>query len=641
MAINSAGVPPSAFESGAASPLSAYEQELIGYANEAVQEADTFLRGQEGYSKIVPTMQAIMGVNIPIRPTYLSHTASNEIGRLAEIIRSELTDVKPSAEYKTHNDHYASDATNLGKMWTSWYYNQGIDLRYGSAIDYALVSGTGYAYQYWNKFSQDIDVMAYDSRDVLPIRPIDNSIQSCMGVILRREMTVNAVKAMFPQAARRIKEDRQGTTSKLPESNRENVMNQRIGVSTFERAQMSSQPQEKRGPGIPVVDLYYMYLNDSSTNTSSRDVMVGDFRADGTPANNYSQVVKAGDPLYPRKRLVIFTKTAVLYDGPSLYWHGLFPVSKYSLTPWSWSWLGSTPLWDCLPLQDTLNRCLRIMDDHIQKTLRPPVFGDKTSVGESEIKLISEMMAKPGAFWRQNPMGKGVEIGKVEPLDQIITTMIEFAVQKMAERCGVQDMSGLLKLGQMPEAQTVDKIMFATRPEIRSRSRMLEVFYREQGKMFMYNAAQFYTARRKFALLGREGLTHAEFDFDPQTFIPVESNDPRPRLDIAEEHLRNFSFYVAPSSLLRSAQTTDQMMALTLFRDGAIDPQTLLERLDFPNVKQVMERLAQKAQAEAALGMIGGAGDSFGPPMGGDPQGRPPSGQHPPTQRSDGDMSES
>lgn len=621
------------------------EAALLGFCSEGLREAEIGVQATEGYSKIIPTMQAIMGVNVALRPTNLSHTAVNEVGRLAAVMRAELTDVKPSAEYKTFNDQLAQNAENMGKMWTSWYYNQGIDMRMGGVIDYALVAGSGYAHQIWNKFTQDMDVIPYDARDVLPLRPIDNSIQSCYGLFLRREMTVQAVRAQFPHYASQIKEDRAGTTVKLTEVTRSAVMDTLVGKSPFERAQLMSQPQETRNAGVPVVDLFYLYINDPSINKSSQPMYVGDFYPDKRPRNNYSYVVPPGKPLFPRKRLIIFTRTCVLYDGPNYYWHGMFPVSKYSINPWQWTWLGHTPLWDCLPLQDTLNRLLRAGDDHIQKLLRPPVAGDRTSVNMGEIKAISEMLRQPGAAWLRNPMGQGVEVIKVEPLDPIFADLIQYCSEKMAQQCGVTDMSALLGLNQLPEGNTIDKLMFATKPETRSRSRMLELFYREQGKMFMYNAAQFITTRRKFALLGPNGMTVDEYDFDPATFIPNASGDPANRYEEAEQYLRQFQFYVAPSSLLRSAQTQDQMMALALFRDGALDVQSLLERLDWPNIQKIMERLGQQQQLQMmmAMGAQGGAGaPGMGNQLGGDPRGRPPSGQEPPSLRgSDGYMEES
>lgn len=634
MAINSNATPPSFIDVTSASRL-AYEDDMLGFAREAVQEGDLTIRGTEGYSKIVPTMQAIMGVLAPslkdIRPNSASSTAANEMARVASIIRAELTDTKPSADFKSFNPQFAQHAVNFGRMWTSWYYNEAIDQKYGGVVDYALVAGSGYAHQFWNKFTQDVDVIAYDARDVLPVRPIDNTIQGCYSVILRREMTVNAVRAMFPSAARDITEDRPGSTVKLPETTRASLMNSAIAPSPFEKAQMTQQPSERRGAGIPVVDLYYMYINDSSINTSSDQKQVGDFRRDGTPANDYSYIVDPRMQLYPRKRLVIFTKKKVLYDGPNIYWHGMFPVSKYTLDPWQWTWLGKTPLWDCLPLQETLNRCLRIMDDHVRKILRPPVHGDKMTVGEEELKAISEGIAGPGARWRENRSNtKGVIIEAVPPLDQIITTLIEICMKQISAQCGVDQMKGVADLAQIPEGSTIEKLQFAMRPEIRSRSRMLEVFYREQGKMYMFNAAQFYSTRRKFAMLGQESITVDDYDFDPSTFFP-SSNDPTKRFDAVHEWLQGFSFYVAPASLLRAAQTTDQMMALTLFRMNAIDVKTLLERLDTPNVQQIMDRLAKQAQDQAALAQAGAGGGGSGPlHFGGSPQGRKPSGQKPP-----------
>lgn len=656
MAINSGMLPPS-LDTSSKSARDIYERDLLGFATEAVQEGDTTIRATEGHGKIVPTMQAIMGVLAPtitsIRPANASNTAVNEIGRLAEIIRAELTDTKPSADFKTFNADYAQHAVNLGRMWTSWYYNSAIDMRYSGVIDYALVAGSGYAHQLWNKFTQDIDVVPYDARDVLPVRPVDNTIQSCYSVILRREMTVNAVRAMFPNRAKDIQEERAGSTVKLPETTRASLLNSVIGASPFDRAQLSSQPAERRGAGIPVVDLYYMYINDAARNTSTSDKMVGDFRADGSAANDYSYIVQPGNPLYPRKRLVIFTKKAILYDGPNIYWHGMFPVSKYTLTPWQWTWLGSTPLWDCLPLQETLNRCLRIMDDHVRKILRPPVHGDDRAVSASALKAISESIQGPGAYWLERSSagnGKGIQIEQVPQLDPIIKDLISLCVEKLAKRCGVDQMSSLLDLNQVPEGSTIEKLQFATRPEIRSRSRMLEVFYREQGRMFMYNSAQFYTTRRKFTMLGPDSLTIDDYDYDPSVMFP--SGDPTRRFDAVEEFLRSFSFYVAPASLLRAAQTSDQMMYLTLFRMNAIDVETLLERLDVTNVKQVLDRLAAQMQAQAQMAAnagggaggpgAGGSGPLHAPPQpGGNPAGRKPSGQQAPHMQGNGTISES
>lgn len=615
------------------------EQRILGFTTEAHQEADTGVRHTEGYSKIVPTMQAVNGVNVALRALGLSHTHINEIGRLFEVQRAELTDTKPSAEFKTFNDDLKQHAINYGKMWTSWYYSDGIDRKMGGVIDYALVGGSGYAHQIYNKFTRRIDVVPYDGRDVLPFRAMDNTVESCAGLFLRREMSINAVRAMFPPKVKYIKEDRYGSNVKLQETTRAGMMDKLVGMSAFQRAQELAQPQEQRNAGIPVVDLFYFYLTDPRINLTGGPFPVGDFSPQGKPLNNYSYIVPPGQPLYPKKRLIIFTRQCILYDGPNIYWHGLFPVSKYTITPLQWSWLGSTPLWDCLPLQDTVTRGLRAMDDHIQKVLRPPVNGDRTSVSATELKAISEQINGPGAQWLSNPMGKGVEVVKVEPLDTIVMEMMQLALQKMAERCGVRDMSALLTLNQMPEGQTIDKLMFATKPEMRAKSRNLELFYREQGKMFLYNAAQFISTREKFAILGPGGMTVDEFDFDPATFIPNSSGDPMRRRDESDNHLRQFQFYVAPSSLLRTAQQQDQMMAMALFDRKALDIESLLERLDWPNTKQVLERL-QIQQQQQLMMAAAAAGPAPGGP-GDQGVGRPRNADHPPTMRDDGSMEES
>src|SRR6185312_15879077 len=105
-------------------------------------------------------------------------------------------------------------------------------------------------------------------------------------------------------------------------------------------------------------------------------VQIGQFDQEGNPLNNWSYIVEPGQPLYPLKRCIIFTKTKLLYDGTSIYWHGMFPVTKLTLDPWPWSWLGKAPLWDLLPLQKSLDKALRVIDTQIDKIARPAIIAD-------------------------------------------------------------------------------------------------------------------------------------------------------------------------------------------------------------------------------------------------------------------------
>jgi hypothetical protein len=621
----------------------ANERQVLGFCTELLQEANLTVRQCEGWSKIEPTMRAIAGCDTMPVPKGWSSTRVNEMGRVAEIVHANLTDTKPNSEFRTHNSEYESQAMGLSKMHKIWYYNRAIDQKYGSVIDYAQACASGYSHQVWNGRIDDIDCVPYDGRDVLPVDSFDNTVQGCWGVFIRRAVPLRWAQAMFPHLAARLEADAVWEPAvKLYEMTREAQLKPER-VSPYWGAQ-NAPPEEQRGRGIRTVHLYWFYFNDPAINNNrsgGSDLLVGDFDERDDPITNYSYRVGPGQPKFPRKRLIIHSNSVRCYDGPNHYWHGMFPVSKYTMLPWPWTWLGATPMWDCLPLQDSLNHGLRVLDQHIRKFLRPPVSGDQR-VGDEYLRRVSELLAGPGGYWR-NPPGSEIKVELIQPLDQAFKDLLEICFTQIPRRVGVDDVQSLLGLGQVPEADSVEKLMFAATSASRLRSRMLELFYREQGRMFSFNVAQFYSVRRKFRLLGREGVSPTDYDYDPASFLPNLKNDKRPRVDIAHEVVGSIEFWVEPSSLLRTAAQGDRAEALALFRLGAIDIETLLERMDYQNIKQVMSRLEEqmklKLQMAAAVGgPAGGTGGDVVPqrPMGGAPQGRPPTDQTNPQLNSQG-----
>ena len=59
---------------------------------------------------------------------------------------------------------------------------------------------------------------------------------------------------------------------------------------------------------------------------------------------------------------------------------------------------------------------------------------------------------------------------------------------------------------------------------------------------------------------------------------------PRPRYNRAKAFLQQFTYNIAPSSLLASSEIQQKMMYVMLGRAGLIDPITLLEKVDIPNI---------------------------------------------------------
>lgn len=604
-------------------PAQENEARVLAWCREAIEEGDAFLRAQTGYDKIQDSITTIMGQSETLKSSTLSTTSSNDFCKIANDMAALLTDVKPFWDFRTSNKRFERNADIFGKLSSGWYLQRGIDTKFSEAIKYYLVGGTGWVHSYYNEQTDDLDISAEDPRDVIPIRPAGNhSIQDAFGVLSRRSRTINYLRERYGEKAWRVVPDRDGSAVSAQ------LMNSRAGKildqlsSPFRQRLFGQDEAVRKMPRIPSVDLYTLYVRDDSVNKSSFPRQMGEFTESGQPANNWSYLVQPGEPMYPRKRCIIFTRDVVLYDGPSIYWHGLFPYSKLTLDPWPWTWFGKAPLWDLLPLQKLNDKVLRVLDDYTEKLARPDLIADKNSTSTKALDKIDTRRA--GLKLQQNPMmGKGIQIQYPPPLPEAIFKFLDIIRDRMETLSGVRDMSQVLRLQQLPSANTIEKVMESMTPTVRGRSRAIEAFMREFGMITAYNFAQFYTLPKRLTILGPDGLTSEDFDFDPGTFIPayVHAEDfddkgiptqdallrgPMPRYERAREFLRQFTYHVNPGSLLAASQIEEQLKYLQLARAGIVDHWTLLEKLGIPNVGEapagtITDRLI--AEHNMGLGM--------------------------------------
>lgn len=598
-----------------------YEKDLLGFCNEAIQQGDAYLHAQSGYEKIQKSIDAIMSVEENPRTSALSSTQANHVGKTGLDLASLLTDTKPFWDYRTPpGSSFEKTGENLGKASEHWYLQRRIDMRQADVIKYALAAGTGYPHITWNPKILDQDMSAEDPRDVLPISPVEHdTLQSALGVIVRRARVPWYVRSQYGVD---VPPDKDGSSSQSASvSGRAMRLLEKLGGSPFWDVLTKSKPVRQM-PRLPTVDVFTMYIHDDRHNEKSYPVQIGEFDREGKALNNWSYIVEPDEPLYPRGRMIEFCKTykKPLYDGPNRYWHGMFPLPKLTLDPWPWTFLGKGALWDTLPLQGTLNRLLRVIDDQVEKIARPDMVADKNSISEGALNKIDTRRA--GLKIRFNPMsGKGVEIVKSQPIDASIMALVQFVISQIKELSGAADLGQLMKLNQLPSDDTISRIVEAMSPAVRARSRALEAYVREFATIVAFNFLQFYTAPMWMEVCGPNAVTPDWFDFDPGSFLPdyihrsdfnkdgmptpeARARGPMPRYDRSKELMRNIAYHVAPGSLLSSSAMEHKLLLLQLSRAGLIDHWTLLEALEIPNVGEAPAgTITERLMKEQAMGL--------------------------------------
>jgi hypothetical protein len=601
MLINSpSDVPSGSTENDAPEDVRRHHLAVLDWSMLAIQEGESFLRSQPGYNDIDNTISTIMGEPTDaMRPSSLSSLNVNQFGKIALDLKSAECDIKPFWDYKVSNKRFEQQAQLAQKLAKSWYVRRQIGMRFNDGLSYANAAGTTYFHNIWDTRIMDQDSPAIDPRDLLPVRPGSfRSIQEAFAAMLRQAQSVNFVKASYPEAARYIKPDRDGSLAAQKANNRVQklleTLNQTSGFIDNLFGSLGIRPKSNPGLNCPEVDKYTLYVDDPATNKTQHIIPMGYIKGNDNKLQrtNWSYDVAPGERLYPRKRCIVFCRSAVLYDGPSIYWHGLYPFPKLTIDPWPWSWLGKAPMRDLLPLHAELQKMVRGVSQHWDRVFRPGLAADKNSMSRSAIDRIAT--ARAGIKIRHNPLaGKGVEMLYEPPLDAAWQQWIQLIVEQMKDLSGVKDISQMMNLGQIPSTETVEKILETMSPSIRLRSQVMEAFISEYAMIVLNNFFQFYTAPMRLSVLGPSGLTFEDEDFDPGTLIPDTlalwpNRDPlqpeATRAERAQEFSRLFAYDVAPGSLLASAGVTEKLLYMQLAKAGILDSITLLEKLGIPNI---------------------------------------------------------
>lgn len=609
------------------------------WADSAIEEADVFLKSQSGYESFEPAIDAINGDQTgDLMSGILSGVTYNHFGKVAMDMVASQCDIKPFWDYRTFNPKFQAQAQLGNKLAQAWWMGRHITMRFADVIKYTLPMGSGYAHQVYDAYNNgfgggyqggDMELLPEDPRDVLPIRPGSFlSIQEADGVMIRRERPVSWIKNKYGEAAADVKADREGSVAQMNKNTRFGRLMSSMGLqSGFMENLVSSIAgrTQAKSMKIPSADLFTLYINDPAINTQRTGTWMGLHEGKMTNWSYYvpsvgeliprtGKAAKEEDcKLYPRKRNVIFTRSARIYDDTSIYWHGMFPLAKLTLDPWPWLWLGKAPLKDILPLHKEMQKVMRVFSRHLDRIKRPGMAADKNAIGEKAFNKIDPEM--PGLKLRSNPVnGKPIDMLYEPALDPWVMVYFESLKSGMKELSGAGNTSDIMALNQLPQLDTLETLIAAEGAINRLRSLVIEAFMSEFAMMFLMNTFQFYTQKQRIAILGPQGQTFEDFDYDPGNLIPhdvlppMPDGSPAPRAERAREFFRYFSYQIAPGSLLNSAGAQDKMLYMQLARAGVIDVVTLLEKLNISNIgipgdlpSGIMQRL--QWQQQQGIGM--------------------------------------
>jgi len=565
--------------------------ETLKWVHAVIDEGEKLVSSDPSYDKMEKMIDYVMGEQFTGKaPTHTSRVVINRVKKSIKQHVSALTDLRPLFAYKTSNPAYESHSHLLNQLVVLWWINTFADLQLATALQYAHTLGYGWLVcEYDPNFGQygDNRLIPKDPRDVLPIRPSrELSVQDWMGVVIKESHSINVLKAAYPDKVNLLQLDkhRRARHGKVRTMWRR-LANLITPVSTLDGLKGRAAATDRDlSDGVPV---YRLYFKDPSINTSSEAITMGN------PQSNWAYNVAPGMRLYPRGRSIVATDAVVLYDGPNPYWHGRFPAVKISMDPWPWLLGGLALAHDLLPAQEGLNKIVNDILTVLAVSADRGTIFDKNAVSEDTFRNFDSR--KAGWKLRVNPVfGESVKVVDPPTLPSWTMEFLSMFLQEFDNLAGTANLQALLSLRQSPSGETIQKYLEALTPEIRLEGRYLESALREVAEILKCNIFQFYSTQRRIIALGDAGLQLEDLDYNPGNLVPsmaVGAEGYTPELDKsqppdkrAQFFMGQFSFFVAPGSLLAMHATERKMMYLQLSRLGFMDFWSLMEMLEIPNV---------------------------------------------------------
>lgn len=672
---------------------------VLRWVNTSLDLGIAYLNTQSSASDIDDAINIIKGNRQQLRPVPLSNI---QFPKAKQFITEELgmlANIRPMTDYRSDITApiYQSTALQLNGLYKSWYLRQHIDGKIYDALQWASMA-KGYIELVWepaDDFDADgegeIEAHVHGPRDVYIVQPsADHDLQKAQCVIIRKPYALDAARTKWHEFADQIQPDRTlpSATSML------GGLWGRMRTFFADHFMSGSRTEDEPNP-FPVVDVYYCYVRDASTNPTTHDILMAPgkiwgynvpplvdpdgkphevwtglyaldsngnpvFDADGNPQRVMRPVSKKEAMLYPNRRLIICTKTLVFYDGPSYWWHGKVPLTPFNLSKWVFQDLGFSLYRDGKTLGDSIESDLRNQDDSDACRLRPPLVADQSKVPEEFLNEAQINTRRAGDIVPL-PTAEAVESG-LKPLLSVEYYDVpaghrehtQWKVDQLRELLLLPGVKDLMSAKQIPSGDSIEKLAELAGPGINRLSRNMEKSLQEIGEQFKWLAGQFYTTAKKYEVLGPDGVSMVDFDYDPGNMIPdmldehPELAGPDNRYRRARLHLRRLTFRVVPNSMHNMTQYSRKLLYLMLMKQGfPIDPWTVAEAFDMvnfgpmpPGTKTIMDRwmlwndlqlelkglLAAKAKEMGLMNDDGRAGGKgvVGPGQG-KSGGRPPS----------------
>ena len=573
-----------------------YKRSVLSFRDAARDEALSTLRMNPEWEAVRDYIDMLEGRQWdPRRPRYRSRFFDNRVAQSRIDALSLLTDIRPAIEIDSEVGEYLDQAKIAQDLIYYEWGRQDLDLALVAAVDHALFS-VGY-WKLGAAMPGTLTVTPCGMDSVLPIQP-GFKFQDAAGILYRTYKPVRYFKDVFGHYADGV--ERETVAGRWTQFNEDYKRPDHMNEYTFnalspamrymQARRLTRQLSTETGNYFPVVELEEYWIDDPGINEGSTAIEIKDPRL-STSQHNYHYRVEPGHRTFPRKRLIVMGGNKILYDGPSPYWHGLYPFAQLILNPMVWAPGGISKYRNLMPLQRAVNNIGAGTLDVVRRALEPQIAVRGGSVYDSTFDRFHVDM--PGGRLMMSPGGNpqtDLRYLDAPSLPAYVQHFAQYLEQAIDRSRGAVDVMGLGRKNQVPGGDTIEQMRDSMQTSFRLESRYIEPFLRSSGIQAVSNIFQFYTRERRVRILGPRGQVMTDFDYDPGSMIPWTMPH--------EDHWKLFGVRTAQGSLHGAARDRDKQVAISLFRLSGISRRQMLRTLEFPNIDEIEREIKEEREGQ-------------------------------------------
>ena len=580
-----------------------YEMDMLrkrdAMRQQAEEERDLMLE----YAEIPKYIAALEGRMWPKeRATYKSKFVDPMLSLARVETITALTDIRPTIAVKSSDNAYDSLADILGKIIVHQWRKSKFPKNLTSVVDHALLC-VGYLKHGAVYHPSQLVVTTAGADNVMPINCGDE-LQESSAIRYTTYQSVARLVQRFGEKARGVERyavsghaysdsspyKRPPHLSEYTWQHMSPTMKRRKGV-------VGNQKIGPVGSAFPVVEVDEFWIDDDSVNDFADNVLVKNPQL-GPDEHNYWYWVGRGERLWPRKRLQVWVGDICLYDGPSPYWHGLFPFSRLILNPFVWGSGSLSKYRNLLPLSQSINSTVAGIEDSIKKVLNRTLISKRGAVADADWKRFYPDI--PGQKLRLTPTANPSTDIQWSPSPDIpqsvFQALISYLLPQFRTHAGMMDIQGIAKKKQLPGGEAIEQMTDAMPSPHRMESAAIEELLLDSAPQAISNIIQHFTRSERMHILGKDGMTWEDFTWKPDEMIPSG--------EIKSAFWRQFSLEFERGSLHGGSKDREKQVAISMAAKKLTSIRDMLRRLGYSNPDKILQEIKE----EAEMGFGGGAG---------------------------------